>query len=276
VSLANPIPPSLAAPTTAQVVYTVVMAAAVIGFVAWWWRDPAERRRPYLPLMLLGGLVATLTEPLLDNAVLFGWPHNVYLPVLQANGHQYPLYVPLGFVWFDGGLVYGFYRWFERGVTARQIWIVAAGFIALDLPLNTSPHWFHFAGFFGPQPMDILGYPLYWIGCDVALFMVGGALLWWLIPRLHGRSAAVIVLVPGLVQGLVVGAIAWPIAWALRADVAQSVRWLAGFATLGLAAVIVWLVTLAVARPDGSRVSFDDGVTEAPAATRAAPTYTRA
>jgi hypothetical protein len=83
----------------------------------------------------------------------------------------------------------------------------------------------------------------------VALFMVGGAVLWWLIPRLQGRSVLTLVLVPGLVQGLVVGAAAWPIAWALRADVAQSVRWLAAAATLGLAAAMVWLVTLAVARP---------------------------
>jgi hypothetical protein len=225
------------------------MAACVVGFIVWWRRDQRERVRPYLPLMLLGGLLATFTEPMVDNTVLFGWPHNSFIPVLHANGHTYPIWLALGFIWFDGGLVYLFYRWFERGVTARQIWIVSGCFIALDLPLNTTPHWFHFASFYGPQPMDILGYPLYWVGCDVALFMVGGAVLKWLIPRLRGRSVLAIVLVPGLVQGLVVGAIAWPIAWALRADVSQFVRWVAGFATLGLAGVIVWLVTMVVARP---------------------------
>lgn len=242
-------PPVYTASSTGQAIYTVAMLLGVIGFLAWWGADARERRRPYLPLMLLGGLLATLSEPMIDNVVLFGWPRTAWLPAFSGNGHDYPAYVPLGFIWFDGGLMYVFYRLFKRGVSARWIWTVSAAFIALDMPLNTVGNWFHFNGFYGPQPMDIFGYPLYWIGCDVALFMVGGAVLWWLIPRLQGRSVLAIVLVPGLVQGLVVGAAAWPIGWALRADVAQSVRWLAAVATLGLAAAMVWLVTLAVARP---------------------------
>ena len=252
------IPPYFNAATTAQVIYAVAMALCVLAFVVWWRRDPSERTRPHLALMLIGGLLATLTEPMIDNTVLFGWPHNSFLPILHANGHTYPIWLALRFIWFDGGLVYLVYRRFDRGVTARQIWTFAAAFIALDMPLNTTPHWFHFASFYGPQPMDVLGYPVYWVGCDVALFVVGGAALLWLIPRLKGRSVAVLVLVPGIVQGLVVGAIAWPIAWALRADVAQWVRWVAGLATLGLAATIVWVVTQLVAVPEPARAARAD------------------
>jgi hypothetical protein len=102
--------------------------------------------------MLLGGLLATLCEPMIDNVVLFGWPRTVWLPAFSGNGHDYPAYVPLGFMWFDGGLVYVFYRLFTRGVTARWIWTVSAVFIALDMPLNTVGNWFHFNGFYGPQP----------------------------------------------------------------------------------------------------------------------------
>jgi hypothetical protein len=249
-----PAPPSYTASNVGQGIYTAVMAVAILGFLLWWLLDDRERHRPHLPLILLGGLLSTLLEPAVDNMVLFGWPRNALWATLQANGHYYPAYVPMGYVWFDGGMIYLMYRLFERGLTARQIWGIAAAWICLDMPLNAVGHWFHFNGFFGPQPLEFWGYPLWWVGSDAVLMLLGGAVLWKLMPQLRGWAVLFLLLWPGINQGIAAGAVLWPISWALHADVPQYVRTLCGLATLGVAASLIWLVTKYAATP---KVSAD-------------------
>jgi hypothetical protein len=235
-------PPIYSGSTTRQAIFTAVMFAILVGFIAWWFADRRERGRPYLPLLLFGGLIASLLEPTLDNLVLFAYPKNVFWPTIQGNGHYFPAYIPLGYSFYDGGLVYAFYRLLRRGLSARLIWTIAGAWVLVDIPLNAGGHWLHINGFYGPQVFDVLGYPLWWLGADVTLIMVGGAILYHLIPRLQGPRVLLLAVVPPVVQGSVV-AIVWPAAWALRADVPDVVRWLCGVVTIMLAAGAVWAVT---------------------------------
>jgi hypothetical protein len=239
-------------------VFTIVMALAVIGFIVWWLIDERERRRPYLPLILIGGLISSLLEPTLDNMVLFGWPHNVLWRSLEGNGHYFPAYLPMGYVWFDGGLVYLMFRLFERGLTSRQIWTIALGFVVIDIPVNAAGHWFHFNGFYGPQPMEIFGYPFWWFGADAVLIVLGGAMLYRLIPLLKGGSLIALVAFPGVNQAAAAAAVLWPVVWALHADVPQPVRWICGAASLAIAGGLIWIVTKFAATPSGERVVAPD------------------
>jgi hypothetical protein len=255
-----PVPPTYDGSTGWQVTYTVAMSAAVVGFVVWWLRDPQERRRPYLPLMLVGGALACFFEPMIDNMVSFGWPHNAFVPIYHANGHAYPVYLVLGCIWFNGGFVYLFARLFQRNLlSTRRIWSIVAAFAIIDVPVNASGHWFHFNGFFGPQTMELWGYPVWWLTSDLVLMLLGGALLARILPYLSGPSVIALVLFPGINQGLAAGGVVWPASWALHTQMSTAGRWLCDLATIALGLGTVWFVTRFAAsdRPEIANTGSD-------------------
>ncbi|HYF27527.1 MAG TPA: hypothetical protein VD931_17430, partial [Baekduia sp.] len=190
-------------PDAALVVYTVLMVVLTLGFLGWWLRSPQERRvGPALPFLLLGGALSGLMESWLDNVVLVGYPPEQNLPVLESFGRAVPIFVPIGYAWFCGGLLYLTARALRRtGTTARKVWAIFGAVALVDFVAIGLSAWIGVLEFFGDPPLEVLGYPLWWAGIDGLHVVLGGALVLVLLDHLHGRAQAWLVLVPSVALG---------------------------------------------------------------------------
>jgi hypothetical protein len=236
-------------PKTAYAVYTVLMTVITVGLLVYYATSKSERKHgPLLPLLLAGGAISALYEPVFDNLILYWYPPHNSFQAFAMWDRSIPWFVPIGYAWFCGALPYLAYRVYRRGVTARQVWLLLAAVMVIDAAAISTAGWLGTSGFFGNQPFNLWGkYPLWWAGIDGPHVIVGGAILYLLIPRLQGRSLAVLLLVPTVTLGLIAGVCAWPVALALHSGWSDVPTHIAGAATFALGMGLVWLATQVVA-----------------------------
>jgi hypothetical protein len=104
--------------------------------------------------------------------------------------------------------------------------------------------------YYGNQPFDIWGFPLWWGFVNPLMPMIAGALIYKLKPYLSGAALvlAVIAIIP-MSDGIANAAVAWPVIAALNMDVGYVGTWIASCITLALALFVVWIISLVVVRP---------------------------
>jgi len=226
-------------------VYTVSMIVLSIALFIWWGVSGERREHGFLlPLAMLGGGLAALQEPILDILVLVYYPVTDYLVAFQAFGRNVPWMAPIGYMWYVGGLPYLVYRLMGKGFVGKQLWWVFVGVIVIDCVAITAAFvWTGVGGFYGNQPFDIWGYPFWWAGIDGAQPLMGGLVLYWLVPRLkrgwHKALAAVVM--PPLTLGATSGAVVWPVALVLNTDQPPLMMHVGGAATFALGCILVWV-----------------------------------
>jgi hypothetical protein len=250
-SLASVTMPIHHAPQGGYIVYTALMAAGTLGLLAWWALSAERRRGPWLPLLLAGGALSVVCEPLFDNLVLFWYPPHQPLPAFHAFGRSVPLCVIIGYAWFDGGLLYLAARLLERGGGARAMWRLAGIVFLIDFVAIGLTMWIHVAGFYGHQVITIGGYPLWWGAVDVSNVVFGGFVVFHLLGRLRGVRRLYLLLVPTWVTGATAVAVAGPAALALNSGWSTAGTVLASLATIVLGVAVVDLVTHLIGRGAG-------------------------
>lgn len=244
-----PQPPVHEASMGAEFAYTMVMVLVTGGMFAWWLlTGERSRNGVVLPLVLVGGAISALVEPILDNVVLFWYPPRVETEAFYAFGRSVPWYVVIGYAWYCGGLLYFVYRHFQGGVSSRRIWVIFGAIMLVDSLAISLIVQLGQAGFYGEQPFNVGGYPLWWAGIDGSLPVVGAALLFHLVPRLHGWRRVFLLVVPAVNVGLVAGATDWPVSLALNSAWPAVATWLAGASTFALCCGLVWAVTQVIPR----------------------------
>jgi hypothetical protein len=237
---AFPAMPTLTVSGAAMIVYTALMVTLAAGFLAYWTHSPAERRiGPALPILLVGGAVSGLMEAWLDSVVLVAYPPHQSLPVLHAFGRSVPIFVPIGYAWFCGGLVYLVARSFQGGVTSRKVWALYGAIAVVDFVAIGLSSWIGILRFYGHPPLEILGYPLWWAGIDGLDVVLGGAIVFALLPRLRGRGNAWLVLVPSVALGAAAGIVGWPISTALSSGWSTAAKYACAVASLCLSLACV-------------------------------------
>jgi hypothetical protein len=197
-------------------------------------------------LLLVGGALSAGLEPFLDNVVLFWYPPHQHLVAFHAFGRTVPLFVPIGYAWFCGALLYAVARRFEHGVRPRDVWLMLLGIVVIDYIAIGLTSWLHIAGFYGHPPYNLGGYPLWWAAFDGTSVILGGALVYYLLPRLRGLERAWLVLIPTLMVGGTAGAVGGPITIALNSQWSSGAKWVAGALTMVLGCAIVHLVARVV------------------------------
>jgi hypothetical protein len=158
-------PPELvdaAAPAVVALVATIVPAVCLLALLAYAFR---ERRRsgPMLVALLAGGTLCAVNEPIID---VLG---KVYLR--ERDGviafHELGRAVPLWALFFTGlfwgGQVYLFYRLIRSDPTPKRYWQVYGGVFLSAIVLELPSTAFGLYDYFGNQPFNPTGYPLWWI-----------------------------------------------------------------------------------------------------------------
>jgi hypothetical protein len=256
---------------TAQAIFTVgqFLPFIILTIVAIRWSR--QRKTPIPLLFIVGGGLAIFLEPVVDVLGLCFFPRHGQWRLFEAFGRPIPLFLVVYF-WYVGGQGMLAWRRFEEGVTKRDVWRLYAIFMIVNVILESPGIWMNIYTYYGKQPFDFWGFPLWWAPINAGMPIVAAALVYRLRPYLTGwRVLGVAALVP-MADGLTNGASAWPTWVALNTQLPSAVTWTAGAVTCGLAAFLVWIVTLAVSRREivviASGLSGSDDSFSAPNAPR--------
>jgi hypothetical protein len=234
-------------PDSALIVYTVLMVIGTVGFILWWARTPVERKIGLaLPLIVVGGMLSGLMEAWLDNVVLVGYPPHQTLPVIEAFGRSVPMFVPIGYGWFCGGLLYLVARSFQRGISQRKVWAIYGIIAIVDFVAIGLSSWIGVLQFFGDPPMNILGYPLWWAGIDCLDVVLGGTLVFVLLNHLRGMNQLWYLIVPSIALGASAGIVGWPVSTAINSQWSMSAKYVAALASIGLSLACVHFIARAL------------------------------
>lgn len=267
-----PVMPVRDNPDETLIVYTALMILITGAFLAWWLTSRTERRvGPALLFLLIGGAISGLMESWLDNVVLVGYPPDQNLPVLESFGRSVPIFVPIGYAWFCGGLLYLMARHFQRNpIRTKDVWRIYGVVVVVDFVAIGLSHWLGVLEFYGDPPMKVAGYPVWWAGIDGLHVILGGSIVLLALQHLRGRSQAWLVLVPSVALGAASGIVGWPVSTAINSqEWSDLAKYLCAFASIGLSLSCVYVIARLlprVAAISGSYAALDaEGPDRAPA-----------
>jgi hypothetical protein len=237
-------------PKTAETIFNIfifIPLALMIGFAI---REIRKNNNPVLLYCIMGGAFAALMEPIVDVLGLVYLRENNALGTFTVLDRTMPLYICFVYPWYVGGLGYFAYRLFQQGVTTKTLFQLWALDCIVDICLESPGILMDTYGYYGQQPLNPWGFPIWWGFVNPVMPMVAGALIYAVRPRVSGWGLLGIIPLIPMADGLANGACAWPMWVALNQhDVSMWVTYGACAVTLGLCLYAVWLISLFVAKP---------------------------
>ena len=247
-----PLPPIHFKASSAQNVFSIAQMVVCGAMFLLAFRELRKGHGPIMLWCLLGGFIAVLWEPIVDVLGQCWLPtRGQHWEAFTLLNRHIPLMMPFVYSWFVGGQAYLFYRMFTRGSTRRQLFQLWGIVFLVNIALETPGIVENVYTYYGKQPFDIWGFPLWWGFINPLMPMIAATLIYKLKPHLSALPLAVatIMIVP-CSDGVANAFAGWPVIAALNTNVGYVGSWIAGFVTLGLAAFVVWIIGLAVGVPE--------------------------
>jgi hypothetical protein len=244
----------------AGVVWLGVLAGAILV---------GRRHHSPIPLLFMAGGAATVGfEPIVDTLGKCYLPAEFQWTLFTVLGRPMPVYAILVYSAFFGGFAIMSWNHLRSGGEPQGLWRKYAIAIGINTFLFETPavSIFHVYTYYGEQPFNFWGFPLWWPFVNTAGPLAAGALVFALerYMRLRPRHLLPLafVLVP-MADGMSNGASAYPTWMALNANIPVWLVWCAGGLTVALATLEVHGVVSMAQRLERS---------SAPQAARAAAT----
>jgi hypothetical protein len=220
---------------------TIVPAIVLLVAVAFGIREWRRTGRPLLLVVLAGGALCTLIEPVIDAV------GQVYLREANATivyrlaGRGMPIWVPPFWAVFAGLQTYLFCNLLRSRPDRRRYWTVVLTVFSIALVLELPSTALGLYEYFGHQPFNPTGMPLWWLftylgGLGAAALIVGR-------PELFSgpRILLAVPLVPSAIAAWM-AATGWPTFLALQSGAGLFVTYPAAVMTAGLSVLGVSLV----------------------------------
>lgn len=245
---AVPQPPHMKMPD-AQWWFTVWLGLPLAVTVAIAIRHIAQGRGPLLLYCVIGGAIASSFEAIVNVLGTMIYAEDGIWTAYSTLDRKIPVLIPLAYAWFVGGQAYLCYRLYARGIDRRSLFGLWVLFAVVDMVIETPGLLADVYKYYGNQPFDFWGFP-FWYGWANALMpMIAGALIFKLSPYFDTawKRLAVIPLLP-MADGTAYAAVSWPVWSTLNTSLGYWATYLAALVTLGLALLVVWILSLAVCR----------------------------
>lgn len=234
------------------VVSTYVVLAVVVLIIL---NEIRKSRSPLPILMLLGGMLSCLTEPLWDVLGSIWYPQYGHVPMYRLFNMSIPWWVMGGYSLYVGGLGYWFYRQMQKGLTHKKFWIIyAIGWIAnflVEIPvLQAKVYIYH-----GPQPLMFLGFPL-WQAMGNALMPIMSATIVhvWRDYLSGARMLLVIPIMPAAVT-MTLTTVGLPTFLAVNSGYGLAVTTPASVLSLGIALTMASMIAHKICQPNAATVT---------------------
>ncbi len=245
-----PVHPTTPMPFIPEMIFTVFLGIPVAFGVFFAIKHLVTGRGPLLAFCLLGGAVACLFEPIVDTLGLCYIRQEATLTTFSSMGRDFPLFINFVYIWYVGGLAYLAYRIYSTGVTRKGLFQLYLIDVFINIWLESPGVLMGAYEYYGPQPLNFWGLPLWWVCVNPIMPMTAGALIYKLKPHLPGWRLALVVAFIPMSDGIANAATAWPMWTALNLGAPLWATHLAWLVTVGLALVCVWILSLVVARPE--------------------------
>jgi hypothetical protein len=233
---------------TGQAVFTVGVTIPWVIAVALAIRSLVKHGSPALGLFLVGGALCTFWEPVVDVLGMCFFPRTNQWVGLEVFGRPIPLFMWPVYSWFVGGQAYLFWRAFQNGISARTIWRAWLAICLVNVVLETPGLLMNVYTYYGDQPFNPWGLPLWWPPVNATMPLVAGFVIYQVWPHLIGwRKLAVVALLP-MADGMANAATALPVWTTLNTQLGKAATYPAAVVTAGLAALVVWCITTTVSR----------------------------
>ncbi len=233
--------------TSAGTTAVVVYGALALALMVWGMLD--ARRRVIVAAMLFGGAITSCIEPLLD--VVTGALHPIVgqPAVFSLMGRSIPLWVIVCYALYYGGFGSINLIAFAKGVSRRGVWLWFLAPLLGDVLWEEVMLHYKLYYYYGNQPFVLIKFPLYQPAGNSTGELLGVTALFFMRPYLSGWrwfAAAALVMPLGGVMGF--NAVCWPGFYAVHSNWPGWIVQLCGLMTWMLAALMVHLVSLLVAR----------------------------
>ena len=243
----QPVPLSYHAGSTGRWLFTLWaggFALAVLPYVFW----RLAKFRDYVPiLMWLGGLICSFGEPMLDRLGHLWWPLNLPGPAFKGYDLSVPLLIPGCYAFFASGMGYIAYRYFTKGITMRQVWILWLCLASTDLALELPGVGANVYKYYGREPFYAFNFPLHWVWMNGTAMMLIGFLAYVLVPRLKGwRQLWVLAItVSGFLGSY--GIVGWPAFMSLNFKMSSGMQHIVDLGSLVLCLGVIRVIAEVVA-----------------------------
>jgi hypothetical protein len=265
-------PEDMVFPHTAHVWADAVIWTLAIGCILFAARD-GRRQRSGLALMLVaGGAIALLNEPVDDVLGLVWHPRPGQNVVLNTMG-PVPMWGLPTYIIFFGFVPFLLLREFEHGTfTLRKFWTgIAITFVLdllIELPLLQTDLYTYYSR--GDVPMSIAGFPLYWMLINTTGPILCAAILFGVPGYFSGWRRPLILLLPVVTDAACSIAVGLPVYTTLHAPGATgAMRWGGALASCAIGLILLdafarWILAETARRAGGV-------ATPPPGAERASP-----
>ncbi|HEY1966388.1 MAG TPA: hypothetical protein VGH89_00465 [Pseudonocardia sp.] len=243
--------PQLVMPAAAQTVVTVIVA--VVAVVALLAAAVLARRRhtPMYLLVLVGGAISSINEPVADLLGGIMHPRHGGWTVFATFDRPMPAWVVIAYGLFFGLVplvVLELMRGGDpRSRLRRSIGVIFAANLLIELPVLASGMYVYY----GAQPLFVLGlFPLHWLVINATGVAAIAVVLHRLGDRLRGARAVLLLVLPAMAQAsaLSVGVPAFSL---YNSDAGLGWKWVGALLTVLLGVVALRALSGAVAGPVG-------------------------
>lgn len=241
-ALNTPTPPEMTFPHTPQIVAEVVLWIVVAGFGYYAVREWRRTGSPLCFVMLTGGGVALLNEPLDDLLGLVHHPREGQHVVFETMG-PIPHWGLPTYIIFFGGLSYVLLIELQKlTFTPKMFWLgIGITFVldcAIELPLLHYDLYTYFA--YDDVPMTIGGFPLYWLLINTTGPILCAAILFAASDYFRGWRAPLVVILPLVTDSACSAAVGLPVYNALhKPDAGDGLLWLGALASCAIGLLIL-------------------------------------
>jgi hypothetical protein len=238
-------------PSSAEMLFTVVTGVPMVIVLGIAISHLVRGKGPLLLVCFIGGAFAALFEPVADILSCLYFPAIGQHTAFSALGRPIPWALVFAYPWFVGGQGYLAYKLFTKGVTPKGIWQVWGLFAACNVLVETPGVLTGFHAYYGHQPFNFWGFPLWQAAVQSIMPMLAGALIYAVHSRLGDgwRLIAIVPLIP-MADGMVNAGLALPIWLTLGSNASLAATYISGVLTIGMAAVAVWVLTVLLGRTD--------------------------
>jgi hypothetical protein len=248
---AIPAHPTSEMPLTPEILFSIFLFIPVAIFLAYGISHLVRGKRPILLMCLLGGSIACVWEPIVDTLGLCYIKGGAETEVFTLLDRPMPLFIPFVYIWYVGGMAYLSYRLIAAGLTTKGLFGLYIAEVFVNVFLESPGVLLGAYEYYGSQPFDIWGLPLWWPMMNPVMPILGGALIYKLEPHLRGWHILGIIPIIPMVDGIANAAIAWPVWLTLnQGDISLWWTHAATLVTLSLALYSIWMLSLLVAKPE--------------------------
>ena len=229
--------------------FSVATLALLALLTAWTVYQCWRVKSPMYLLILIGGTLCFLQEPIVDHLGAVWYPqHQQGFTVWRAFNVSLPLWVIPGYGLYVGGLAVYLYRKMSVGMTVKRLWVtyflIWMVSLVMELPQLQAGTYVYF----GDVPFKIGGFPLTWAMTNATIMMLSAAVLVAYKDFLVGPKLILVPIIVQMANAAAQMANGYPIFLALNSGAGSGTTLVAGCVTIGFCFLMIHMIGLKICK----------------------------